>query len=88
MGYVISYDKYDYLDYKCPKSGEISELIISKKARQKGLGTKLINKLEDYFKSKNCEYVFIDVFAYNKNAIEFYKKKGYHTRMFRDVKKI
>ena len=30
MGYVRSYDRYDYLDYKCPKSGEISELIITK----------------------------------------------------------
>ena len=24
MEYVRNYDEYDYLDYKCPKSGEIS----------------------------------------------------------------
>lgn len=88
MGYVRRYDKYDYLDYKCPKSGEVSELIVSKNARGKGIGKKLMDIMESYFKSIGCEYIFIDVFAYNKNAIEFYKKQGYHTRMLVDVKKI
>ena len=88
MGYVRRYDKYDYLDYKCPKSGEVSELIVSKNARGKGIGKKLMDIMESYFKSIGCEYIFIDVFAYNKNAIEFYKKHGYHTRMLIDVKKI
>ena len=88
MGYVIIYDKYDYLDYKCPKSGEVSELIVSKRARNSGIGKSLMNKMEQYFKSINCEYIFIDVFGYNKNAIEFYKKQGYHTRMLRNIKKI
>lgn len=88
MGYVITYDKYDYLDYKCPKSGEVSELIVSKRARNSGIGKSLMNKMEQYFKSINCEYIFIDVFGYNKNAIEFYKKQGYHTRMLRNIKKI
>lgn len=88
MGYAITYDKYDYLDYKCPKSGEVSELIVSKRARNSGIGKSLINKMEQYFKSINCEYIFIDVFGYNKNAIEFYKKQGYHTRMLRNIKKI
>ena len=88
MGYVRVYDKYDYLDYKCPKSGEVSELIVSKRARNSGIGKSLMNKMEQYFKSINCEYIFIDVFGYNKNAIEFYKKQGYHTRMLRNIKKI
>lgn len=88
MGYVRTYDEYDYLDYKCPKSGEISELIISKEARGKGIGKQLMKKMENYFKSINCEYVFLDVFAYNKNAVEFYKKEGYHSRMLIDVKRL
>ncbi len=88
MGYIRTYDEYDYLDYKCPKSGEISELIVSKKTRSKGIGQKLMNKMEYYFKSVGCEYIYIDVFAYNKTAIEFYKKQGYHTRGLIDIKKI
>ena len=88
MGYVRIYDEYDYLDYKCPKSGKVSELVIAKDARGKGIGQKLMNKMEEYFKSIGCEYVFIDVLAYNENAINFYKKNGYHGRMITDIKKI
>lgn len=88
MGYVIKYKKYDCLDYKCPRSGEISELIISKNARSKGIGKQLMQKIETYFKQINCEYILIDVFAYNENAIEFYNKQGYHPRMLRNIKKI
>lgn len=87
IGYVRIYDEYDYLDYKCPKSGKVSELVIAKDARGKGIGQKLMNKMEEYFKSIGCEYVFIDVFAYNENAINFYKKNGYHGRMMIDIKK-
>ncbi len=88
MGIVTSYDEFDYLDYKCPKRGEVIELIISKKVRSNGIGSKLIKKMEDYFRSINCEYVVIDVFAYNDAAINFYKKQGYHTRGLLDIKKL
>lgn len=88
MGYVRPYDEYDYLDYKCPRSGEISELIVSNKVRSKGIGKLLMNKMEEYFKSIECEYIFIDVFAYNTNAIKFYERQGYHTRGLIDIKKI
>lgn len=88
MGYIPMYDEFDYLDYKCPKRGKISELIVTSKIRGKGVGQALIEKMEQYFKSKGCEYVLVDVFAYNENAIKFYGKKGYHPRMFTNIKKI
>ncbi len=88
MGYIRKYDEYDYLDYKCPKSGEISELIVTNKTRSKGIGQILINKLEEYFKSVGCEYIFVDVFAYNEIAKNFYSKNNYHSRMEIRVKKI
>ena len=88
MGCIFPYDKYDYLDYKCPKRGEITELIISKKVRSIGIGQMLMNKLEEYFKSQKCKYITVDVFSYNKNAIKFYNKSGYHSRMDIKIKKI
>lgn len=88
MGIIGTYDEYDYLDYKCPKKGEITELIVSKIVRNKGVGNLLMNKMEEYFKSVNCEYIMVDVFAYNNNAINFYKKRGFHPRMYVDIKKI
>ena len=88
MGIIRKYDEYDYLDYKCPREGEITELIVSKNTRSKGVGQLLINKLEEYFKSVNCEYILVDVFGYNDNAMKFYYKKGYRPRMLTCIKKI
>ncbi len=88
MGIVIAYKEEDYLDYKCPKSGNITELIISKGYRKHGIGNLLIEKLEQYFKSIGCKYIHVDVFAYNKNAIKFYSQKGYHNRMHNMIKKV
>lgn len=88
MGYIIEYDEYDYLDYKCPKTGEISELIVTKKIRSSGVGKLLMNKMEEYLISKGCEYIKVDVFAYNENAINFYSKNNYHNRMHIMIKKV
>ena len=88
MGTIPPYDEYDYLDYGCPKRGIVTELIVTSKIRSKGIGQALIEKIEEYFKLNNCEYVLVDVFAYNENAINFYTKKGYHPRMYADIKKL
>ena len=88
MGIIREYDEYDYLDYKCPKTGEITELIISKNIRSKGIGQQLMHTMEEYFRSVGCEYVTIDVFAYNELAKNFYRKQGYHSRMSIDIKKL
>ena len=65
-----------------------TELIVTNKTRSKGIGQKLINKMEEYFKSIGCEYVIVDVFAYNEIGKAFYNKKNYHTRMETMIKKI
>ena len=88
MGCIPPYDEYDYLDYKCPRRGEITELIVTNKTRSKGIGQKLINKMEEYFKSVGCEYVIVNVFAYNDIGKNFYNKKDYHERMKTMIKKI
>ena len=72
MGTIPPYDEYDYLDYKCPKRGIITELIVTSKIRSNGVGQALMNKMEDYFKSNGCEYSLVDVFAYNEIGINFY----------------
>ena len=88
MGTIPPYDENDYLDYKCPKRGEITELIVTSKTRSKGVGQALMNKMEDYFKSVDCEYVLVDVFAYNTNGYGFYNNRDYHSRMYTMIKDI
>lgn len=87
-GFVQTYDERDKLDYICPKKGIIAELIVSKDARSEGVGQKLLSAIEDYFKSISCEYVQIDVFAYNDIAKNFYYKNNYEDRMLTLFKKI
>ena len=88
MGIIIKFDEYDYLDYKCPKEGKITELIVTSKIRNNGVGQILMKEMENYFKSVGCEYILVDVFAYNKKGINFYNKQGYHPRMYTEIKKI
>ena len=88
MGTIPKYEEYDYLDYKCPKRGVITELVISKNIRGNGIGNELITTMENYFKEQECEYVLVDVFAYNERGLNFYNKQGYHPRMYVDIKKL
>ena len=88
MGCIPPYDEEDYLDYKCPRRGRVTELVVTKNVRTKGIGQALMKKMEDYFKEVECEYISIEVFAYNKHAIEFYEKGDYHARCIDMIKKI
>ena len=88
MGCIFPYDEFDYLDYKCPRRGEITELIVTNKIRTKGIGNLLLKKMEEYFKSIGCEYILVDVFAYNEIGKNFYTKNDYHPRGEIRIKKI
>ena len=88
MGLVVKYDEEDYLDYKCPRKGRITELIVTNNTRSKGVGKELIKTMENYLRSIGCLYISIEVFAYNKNAIDFYTKGDYHSRCIDMIKKV
>ncbi len=87
-GYIENYNEEDKLVYTCPKKGIVAELIVSKNSREGGVGTKLLKTMENYFKSIACEFIQIEVFAYNENAKKFYSKNGYEDRMITMFKKI
>lgn len=87
-GFVERYDERDKLVHSCPKKGIIAELIVDENSRDGGIGTKLLKTMEDYFKSISCEFVQIDVFAYNEIAKNFYSKNEYEDRMLTMFKKI
>lgn len=87
-GYIQNYTDRDKLDYSCPQKGIIAELIVNKKFRSNGIGTALVNHMENYFKSLGCEYIQLDVFSYNESAKQFYYKNGYEDRMYTLFKKI
>ena len=83
---IITNEETDTYDFKAPKRGRVTELIVDKKARLNGIGNKLLDKIEEYLKSKGCKAILIEVFGYNENALKFYDKNGYRTRLVDVIK--
>ncbi len=73
-------------DFQAPMRGKITELVVTNKARGKGIGSKLMQKMENYLKSIGCKGIILDVFAYNETAVRFYKKHGYSARLIEMIK--
>ena len=88
MGIVEIKDEIDYITNDCAKTGNIIELIVKENTRGKGIGKKLLKRIEEYFKSINCVRINIEVFGPNKNAHTFYSKNGYIDRDIIMSKKI
>lgn len=80
VGLINNLEESTY-DFKCPKRGRITELVVSKHYRKSGVGSILLHSMEDYLKSVGCKDILLGVFAYNENAIKFYERNGYHMRM-------
>ena len=78
---IINNDKIDRFDFKAPKRGRVTELIVSKEYRGMHIGKQLLDRMKDHLKSIGCEKILITVFGYNENAIEFYKNNGFHIRV-------
>lgn len=83
---LINNEEIENYDFKAPKRGRISELVVSNNCRKKGYGKSLLNKMESYLESVGCKDILIGVFAYNDGAIKFYENNNYHTRMIDMIK--
>ena len=78
---IVNNEKIQSYDFCAQKRGRITELIVDKEYRKKGIGKKLLLEMKKYLKSIGCEKILVEVFGYNENAIKFYKENGYHIRM-------
>ena len=78
---LINNDETEKYDFKAPKRGRITELIVDKDYRGKQIGKQLLDSMKEHLKSIGCEKILIAVFGYNERAIKFYEKNGYHIRM-------
>jgi ribosomal protein S18 acetylase RimI-like enzyme len=63
--------------YKYHRRGEIGPIFIRQGYRKKGIGSKLVGELFDWFKSKGIRWVRIKVYKKNTSAISFWKKMGF-----------
>lgn len=87
-GWIEEKDEEDYLTNRCPKRGLITELVVAPSMRSRGVGKTLITQMEKRFAEQDCEFVAVDVFAPNKEAIRFYESSGYRPRNIELYKRI
>lgn len=62
----------------------IGDLVVLEKYRNKHIGTKLVETVENYYKNKGFEN--INLTTYNFQAPEFYKKCGFEVEFIRENK--
>lgn len=86
-GVVSPFDRLDVINENKSTFGRIIELFITKNNRRNGIGKKLVERIEEYLKSKNCEVIELGVIAPNKDAYAVYKHLGYTDRAI-DLRKI
>ena len=67
--------------YTCYKEVHVKNLAVIKDYRHKGIGLKLMQTLNDYFKDKPFENINLTTYAFQ--ALDFYKKCGYKIEFIR-----
>lgn len=66
------------------KEVHIGDLIVLEEYRNKHIGTKLVNAVENYYKNKGFENINLTTYAFQ--APEFYKKCGFEIEFIRENK--
>jgi len=67
---------------------DVAEISIEPEYARKGIGTKLMENVENWAKEKNIVDLSTLVYDFNKEAIDFYKSNGYKPYSIRMEKKI
>jgi len=62
--------------YEVQRFGNISGLMVSPQYRHKGIGKRLVNKAEAYFKENGVEYYRLFTSVNNETGIRFYESCG------------
>ncbi len=73
LGYLSGY----FIKYRVDRTGEILDLIVSKNARGKGVGTELIKEFLNISKKQGINEITLTTPKENKKAIKFYEKLGF-----------
>jgi ribosomal protein S18 acetylase RimI-like enzyme len=88
VGTIPPQTKEDLLEGIPSKDGIVLELVVEADYRKKGVGTMLMNKLEEYFRQNKCDASRVGVFLPNIKARRLYKKLGYRDRDVYMIKKL
>lgn len=81
MGFaMVEYIKSEETNSMYPvHEAHIVEIGVDEKAQGKGVGTALMEAVKAAAKARGCRSVQLDVWEFNKSALQFYEKLGFVT---------
>ncbi len=85
-GIILRQSRQDLLECVPTKDGRIIELFLDEEFRGQGIGTRLMEMVEEYFRQNGCDVSRVEVFEPNVKAHHFYRKLGYGDRMIDMIK--
>ncbi|MCK9439377.1 GNAT family N-acetyltransferase [Patescibacteria group bacterium] len=77
IGYLLAFKVNRLEMFKVKKAGLIADVFIKEDYRRKGIGDKLIKECFDWFRGDKISFAEINVEVSNKQAINFWNKKGF-----------
>ena len=77
VGYMMAMIRKTSGAWKREKYGYIEEMAVTAKCRRRGIGSQMLKKILDWFKSENLDMVELSVAARNKEGYSFWKKHGF-----------
>jgi len=77
---ILAYNKKEIigLGLYYIKGNECEIVLLETFIQNKGIGTKIIEKIKETAKAKNCKRIWLITTNSNINALKFYQKRGFH----------
>lgn len=85
-GMIIIKIMEDYFTSK--PYAHISELVVDSEMEGRGLGSGLLEKAEEYARSRGLDRIALEVFSKNQSARRFYEKRGFVEEVCKYVRKL
>ncbi len=79
VGYVFAYVEHKNKKIWRYDFGKIADIYVVPESRRQGIGKKLMEAAEEWFKQRGVSEIILEVSCKNEAAIEFYKKLGFGT---------
>ncbi|MBM7662018.1 ribosomal protein S18 acetylase RimI-like enzyme [Bacillus mesophilus] len=86
LGFLHLTKNVDY--FTGESQGYISSLAVSKEGEGKGIAKSLMEKAEEWSRSKGYKQLTLNVFARNERALNFYSKFEYEKEVIKMVKEL
>jgi GNAT superfamily N-acetyltransferase len=92
VGYVfgrVRQQTAENLVYVVPSVlGLVVDLYVAASHRSRGVGSQLLERMEGELRDRGCDHVWVNVFAPNALAADFYDRRGYAARDVGLIKKL